>query len=120
MLYVVFCIMNANTSRLSLLIISLVISDLKRLYKNKQLPTLTATVCWRWADIGTVLCCESGDSGPGSSDPSTPHYNSWIASDLTMQTQQRHIATVLGDSRSLRDAIILLKVWLHQRQLDIV
>ena len=54
------------------------------------------------------------------SDPATPHYNSWILSDLTMQTQHHHIAAALGDSRSLRDGIILLKVWLHQRQLDIV
>jgi len=88
--------------------------------RYKQQFTSTAIIHWRWADVGTVLCCVSGDSGTGNSDPPTPHYNSWILSDLTMQTQQHHIETVLGDSRSLRDGIILLKVWLHQRQLDIV
>jgi len=53
-------------------------------------------------------------------DSATPHYNSWILSDLTVQVQHQHIEAALGDSQSLRDAIVLLKVWLHQRQLDIV
>jgi len=53
-------------------------------------------------------------------DPATPHYNSWILSDLTVHTQHRHIKATLGDSQSLRDGVVLLKVWLHQRQLDIV
>ena len=65
------------------------------------------------------FCCVASD-GVTNPDPATPHYNSWILSDLTMPTQNRHIEEALGDSRSLRDGIILLKVWLHQRQLDIV
>ena len=66
-----------------------------------------------------MLCCVANDS-VANTDPATPHYNSWILSDLTMPTQNRHIEEALGDSQSLRDGIILLKVWLHQRQLDIV
>jgi len=61
-----------------------------------------------------VLCYEESD------DTATPHYNSSILSDLTMHLQQHHIADTLGDSRNLRDGIVLFKVWLHQRHLDIV
>jgi len=65
------------------------------------------------------FCCVASDS-VNNTDAATPHYNSWVLSDLTMLTHNRHIEEALGDSRNLRDGIVLLKVWLHQRQLDIV
>ena len=81
---------------------------------------INSSIHWRQAvKMSTVLWCAADDEG-ASIDPATPHYNSWILSDLTIQDQQCQIADTLGDSRSLRDGIILLKVWLHQRQLDVV
>ena len=71
--------------------------------------------------IGVCMCvtAAAGDDMINS-DPATPHYNTWILSDLTMTYQHHHVKAALCDSASLRDGIILLKVWLHQRQLDIV
>ena len=66
-----------------------------------------------------LLCYVAGDAVTVA-DSATPHYNSWILSDLTAPIQHRHIDDALGDGRSLRDGIMLLKVWLHQRQLDVV
>jgi len=70
--------------------------------------------------MSTVLSYTDDDNDVAGSDPAMPHYNSWILSDLTLQTQHHHIASTLGDSQNLRDGIILMKVWLHQRQLDFV
>jgi len=70
---------------------------------------------YRFVYIGTylhaVVKCE---------DKATPHYNSWMLADLTMQAQNSYLARSLGTSQIVTDGIQLLKVWLHQRQLDLV
>lgn len=52
--------------------------------------------------------------------PATPHYNSWLLSDLTSDVHQLRLAEALDGKEVVRDVLILLKVWLHQRELDVV
>ncbi|XP_058446148.1 nucleolar protein 6 [Malaya genurostris] len=47
----------------------------------------------------------------------TPHYNSSILYDLCLLKNQEFLESVL-QSDHVRQAIILLKIWLHQRQFD--
>lgn len=50
--------------------------------------------------------------------PPTPHYNSLVLRDLVMSRTNSEIAQVIKECLNLKDAIILLKIWLHQRELD--
>ncbi|KAH0540795.1 nucleolar protein 6 isoform X1 [Cotesia glomerata] len=46
----------------------------------------------------------------------TPHYNSSILRDLTMSQNHAESIKLITEYPSLRDGIILLKIWLRQRQ----
>ena len=50
----------------------------------------------------------------------TPLYNTLILSDLTTENSGRLVSETLRDAAGVRDGVLLLKVWLHQRQLDVV
>ncbi|XP_046821739.1 nucleolar protein 6 [Vespa crabro] len=52
----------------------------------------------------------------GSLTP-TPHYNSIILHDLTMSETNSQNTTLIKEYPNIRDGIILLKIWLSQRQL---
>ena len=43
-----------------------------------------------------------------------------MLADLTMKAQNSYLERSLGASQNITDGIELLKVWLHQRQLDMV
>ncbi|XP_046624374.1 nucleolar protein 6 isoform X1 [Neodiprion virginianus] len=47
----------------------------------------------------------------------TPHYNSSVLHDLTMSQNNSRIIKTISEYPALRDGILLLKIWLHQRQL---
>ncbi|CAK1542398.1 unnamed protein product [Leptosia nina] len=49
--------------------------------------------------------------------PQTPYYNCSVLSDLTAKINNDFIATTLSNSQNLKQAIILLKIWLKQRKL---
>ncbi|KAJ2938467.1 hypothetical protein O0L34_g12906 [Tuta absoluta] len=51
--------------------------------------------------------------------PPTAYYNSTILSDLTAQSNQAFLHETLSNSENLRQAIVLLKIWLRQRNLQI-
>lgn len=55
----------------------------------------------------------------GSSDvgPPTPYYNSSILSDLTATANQEFLNEILSKSDNLKQAVVLLKIWLRQRNL---
>ncbi|XP_004600255.2 nucleolar protein 6 [Sorex araneus] len=55
------------------------------------------------------------DGGP---EPPTPHYNSWILQDVSLEAHVRLLSAVLGSAPGLQDGVALLKVWLRQRDLD--
>ncbi|XP_033110721.1 nucleolar protein 6-like [Anneissia japonica] len=55
---------------------------------------------------------------PPDNFPATPHYNSSILRDIGLQQHLRILFEAALDFRGMTDAIILLKIWLHQRQLD--
>lgn len=46
----------------------------------------------------------------------TPYYNSSILSDLNMKFNDEFLYNTLGDNQHVKDAIILLKIWLKQRE----
>lgn len=50
--------------------------------------------------------------------PTTPLYNMAILSDLTLTQNTDHLTSILGNSQGIREGIHLLKVWLHQRELN--
>ncbi|XP_002731732.1 nucleolar protein 6, partial [Saccoglossus kowalevskii] len=54
----------------------------------------------------------------GEPNTPTPHYNNSIAIDLFMEQHLRHLFSEMEDFTGMREGIVLLKVWLHQRQLN--
>uniref|UniRef100_A0A673VC95 Nucleolar protein 6 n=1 Tax=Suricata suricatta TaxID=37032 RepID=A0A673VC95_SURSU len=56
--------------------------------------------------------------GDGSPEPPTPHYNTWVLQDMTLESHVQLLSTVLGSASGLKDGVALLKVWLRQRELD--
>ncbi|KAM4706920.1 nucleolar protein 6 isoform 2-T2 [Discoglossus pictus] len=54
----------------------------------------------------------------GASEPPTPHYNNSILCDLTLEHHLHHLSSAATDFPGMKDGIAILKVWLHQRQLD--
>ncbi|XP_020297478.1 nucleolar protein 6 [Pseudomyrmex gracilis] len=50
--------------------------------------------------------------------PATPYYNSLILHDLIMSSTNSEIAQTIREYPNLRDGIILLKIWLRQRDLN--
>lgn len=53
-----------------------------------------------------------------SSDPPTPHYNSSVLGDLLPRAHLQFLSAVSSQCSAFTDGVALLKVWLHQRQLD--
>ncbi|KAE8636849.1 hypothetical protein XENTR_v10003167 [Xenopus tropicalis] len=76
---------------------------LSRLYPNKN-------------NVRTAWYTEQETEGVN--EPPTPHYNNTILSDLTLEHHLHHLSNCASDFPGMKDAVALLKVWLHQRQLD--
>ncbi|XP_072937991.1 nucleolar protein 6 [Epargyreus clarus] len=51
--------------------------------------------------------------------PPTPYYNSSILSDLTASINQQFLRDTFENSENLRQAVVLLKIWLRQRKLQV-
>ncbi|XP_017076437.2 nucleolar protein 6 [Drosophila eugracilis] len=51
--------------------------------------------------------------------PPTQHYNANVLFDLTLSENQAHIEKTFKGRRNFQDGLLLLKVWLRQRELDI-
>lgn len=51
-------------------------------------------------------------------EPPTPHYNSWILQDISLEAHLQLLSAVLDSAQGLQDGVALLKVWLRQRELD--
>lgn len=51
-------------------------------------------------------------------EPPTPHYNTWVLQDTTLEAHMHLLSNVLGSAQGLKDGVALLKVWLRQRELD--
>ena len=50
----------------------------------------------------------------------TPRYNTAVLQDMIQCKHTEHVMQYIQDSQGVRDGIALLKVWLHQRELDLV
>lgn len=74
---------------------------------------------WNWIEGYYEDFSHSFSSPPtGSSEPPTPHYNTWILQDIALESHVQLLSTVLGSALGLKDGVALLKVWLRQRELD--
>lgn len=51
--------------------------------------------------------------------PSTPYYNSSVLSDLTNSVNQEFLKQILINCENLKQAVILLKIWVRQRNLQV-
>ncbi|XP_075439397.1 nucleolar protein 6 isoform X2 [Ascaphus truei] len=76
-----------------------------RLYPNKN----NVRTAW-------YLQQQPGQEGP--SEPPTPHYNNSVLCDLALEHHLHHLSSAAADFPGMKDGISILKVWLHQRQLD--
>ena len=47
--------------------------------------------------------------------PATPHYNSAILVDMLFESHLHHLHKGITDCPGMKDAVVLLKVWLYQR-----
>lgn len=48
----------------------------------------------------------------------TPHYNASVLSDMFLEQHLHHLYKCITDFPGMKDAVALIKVWLHQRELD--
>ncbi|KAM4808387.1 nucleolar protein 6 [Rhinophrynus dorsalis] len=76
-----------------------------RLYPNKN-------------NVRTSWYKENASEQEGDSEPPTPHYNNAILFDLALEHHLHHLSSCATDFPGMKDGITILKVWLHQRQLD--
>ncbi|XP_078367178.1 nucleolar protein 6-like isoform X2 [Oculina patagonica] len=57
------------------------------------------------------------DDGADTGIP-TPHYNASVLSDMFLEQHLHHLYKCITDFPGMKDAVALIKVWLHQRELD--
>ncbi|XP_008164588.2 nucleolar protein 6 isoform X1 [Chrysemys picta bellii] len=69
-------------------------------------------------NIRTAWFLEQGSPGEGAAEPPTPHYNNSILCDTGLESNLLFLAGAGADFPGMRDGVALLKVWLHQRELD--
>lgn len=48
----------------------------------------------------------------------TPYYNALICQDLVALKNEEVRREVFAENSNFKDALILLKIWLHQRKVD--
>ncbi|XP_064421100.1 nucleolar protein 6 isoform X2 [Latimeria chalumnae] len=69
-------------------------------------------------NVRTAWFLEQDSSQEGTVEPPTPHYNNSVLCDLVMEPHLRFLFNAATDFPGMKHGIILLKVWLHQRNLD--
>ena len=48
----------------------------------------------------------------------TPHYNASVLFDMSFERNLHQLYKCSLECPAMKDAVILIKVWLHQRELD--
>ncbi|XP_030374020.1 nucleolar protein 6 [Scaptodrosophila lebanonensis] len=56
---------------------------------------------------------------PNEAIPATPHYNANVLFDLTMSQNREFLCKAYAGRKNFQEGLLLLKVWLRQRQLDV-
>uniref|UniRef100_A0A8C3XR32 Nucleolar protein 6 n=1 Tax=Chelydra serpentina TaxID=8475 RepID=A0A8C3XR32_CHESE len=69
-------------------------------------------------NVRTAWFLEQGSPGEGAAEPPTPHYNNSILCDTGLESNLLFLAGASAGFPGMRDGVALLKVWLHQRELD--
>ncbi|XP_041980479.1 nucleolar protein 6 [Aricia agestis] len=60
-----------------------------------------------------------GESKENELGPPTPYYNSSILADVTAETNLKYLNDTLSNSENLKQAVVLLKIWVKQRKLQV-
>ncbi|XP_074851941.1 nucleolar protein 6 [Carettochelys insculpta] len=69
-------------------------------------------------NVRTAWFLEQGSPGEGVAEPPTPHYNNSVLCDMVLESNLLFLAGAGADFPGMQDGVTLLKVWLHQRELD--
>ncbi|EMP32511.1 Nucleolar protein 6 [Chelonia mydas] len=69
-------------------------------------------------NVRTAWFLEQGSPGEGAAESPTPHYNNSILCDTGLESNLLFLAGAGADFPGMRDGVTLLKVWLHQWELD--
>ncbi|XP_069482963.1 nucleolar protein 6 [Ambystoma mexicanum] len=69
-------------------------------------------------NVRTAWFLEKGPPQQGTIEPPTPHYNNAVLSDTVLEQHLHYLASASTDFPGMKDGISILKVWLHQRELD--
>ncbi|XP_066470854.1 nucleolar protein 6 [Tiliqua scincoides] len=69
-------------------------------------------------NVRTAWFMEKDSPVAGESEPPTPHYNNSVLWDLVLESHLHFLSRAASDFQGMQDGVCLLKVWLHQRELD--
>jgi len=54
-----------------------------------------------------------------SKNDATPHYNSLILQDILIDENEILLKEIIDENKNVQDALILLKIWLAQKNLGV-
>lgn len=70
------------------------------------------------SNVKQLIGPENGESLKNNEHAATPHYNSCILDDLNREFNEEYLANAIAQNVNVRDAIVLLEIWLRQRDLN--
>lgn len=70
------------------------------------------------SNVKQLIGANNDESLKNNEHTPTPHYNSSILGDLNRKFNEEYLASAIGDNANVRDALVLLEIWLRQRELD--
>ncbi|XP_078530850.1 nucleolar protein 6 [Lissotriton helveticus] len=69
-------------------------------------------------NVRTAWFLEKAAAEEGTAEPPTPHYNNSLLTDTVLESHLHFLSSASTDFPGMKDGISILKVWLHQRELD--
>lgn len=70
------------------------------------------------SNVKQLRGADGGESLKNNEHTATPHYNSCILGDLNRKFNEECLANAIAENANVRDALVLLEIWLRQRGLD--
>lgn len=69
------------------------------------------------SNVKQLIGPDDGEPQKNAEHTATPHYNSCILGDLNRKFNEEYLTNAIAENANVRDALILLKIWLRQRSL---
>lgn len=70
------------------------------------------------SNVKQLIGPDGGELQKNNEHTATPHYNSCILGDLNRKFNEEYLANTIAENANVRDALVLLEIWLRQRDLD--